>query len=518
MIFGFVTVWPLSFIRVRKINESIRLSEIIVRYDPEFIEVWALLAVLYPDGSEDKKTAANRVKTLRSFEKSDKNSIKQGISNLLGGKTSAKSFEDIEDIDDFDIISAIRVARSVSQQEDTNSYFRLMKIYTRRWPKVLQFKLLMGDVLNQTGSVEEGTKLIHSTLENDLMAQVANRIWKNRNPYQNLWLDPESFSIDLSRLSVPQKVAKKARLDKSINFTYEEKPKSAVESTIENDQQIYDGNIQPIAGPAVILPTIQEVEIPSELPDPLQENENLDPSPQESKQAINPGCSSGFFNFFGKLFGKQFGSRDTLDTIHEFVYKLDVNDADDRFPIYVVCSTIAGLTAKYGKNNKDFIDQEMRSVADAIENREGWNAMVFYPDEFQSSGKSLLDPQAIRNALIKLDQSLAQKGSMIGALLLVGGHDVVPFFTLSNPAMDDDLTIHSDAPYGSHEPSRFFDQQWQVGRIPGDNTNDPGLLLSQLRAIQNYHIAKLDQERSGIKKKSLKQNLRDQPCEHKGVQ
>jgi hypothetical protein len=86
------------------------------------------------------------------------------------------------------------------------------------------------------------------------------------------------------------------------------------------------------------------------------------------------------------------------------------------------------LTAKYGKNNKDFIDQEMRSAADAIENRNGWNAMVFYPDEFQANSKTVLDPQSIRNSIIKLDESLAQKGSMIGALLIVGGHDVVPFF------------------------------------------------------------------------------------------
>ena len=43
-----------------KTHDAIRLSELIVRYDPEFQEVWALLSVLYPDGSEERKAAKTR--------------------------------------------------------------------------------------------------------------------------------------------------------------------------------------------------------------------------------------------------------------------------------------------------------------------------------------------------------------------------------------------------------------------------------------------------------------------------
>ena len=87
-------------------DEAIRLSEIIVDHDPEFIEVWALLAALYPDASEQKKVAIQRQKILNSFKKQD-----------IAGQTSKnvsfrkKESIDIDDLDDFDILSAIRIIK-----------------------------------------------------------------------------------------------------------------------------------------------------------------------------------------------------------------------------------------------------------------------------------------------------------------------------------------------------------------------------------------------------------------------
>ncbi len=479
-----------------KKNEAIRLCEVIIRYDPEFIEVWELLAALYPQKSEDRKDAVSRVKLLKSFEKQDAAKNQKGLSTIFARKPGQKPFDDIEDVDDFDVLSAIRVARSELQQKDANSYFRMMKIYSRRWPKALQFKLLLGDAMNQSGNPDQGTKLIHSTLADDLLGQVANRIWKNDNRYQKLWVDPESLSIDVSRIEIPGNILKKAKLE-SLTTAADDgfKTSNSGEAQLDvKDVFVLPGTLQPL----------EENPIPEPI-EPLSLAEKAGDLPTEARMALNSGCLPSALGFVKQLFsGKTKTQPDSLDSIKEFVYKLDVNDADERFPVYVVLSTIAGLTAKYGKNNKDFIDQEMHSVADAVDNREGWNAVVFYPDEFQSNGKTVLDPQSIRNALIKLDETLSQKGSMIGAVLIVGGHDVVPFFTLANPAMDDDLSIHSDIPYGSHDLVRYYDQQWQVGRVPGDNTNDPGLLLSQLRSIQNHHISRFEMEQSKTRKKTTK--------------
>ena len=37
-------------------------------------------------------------------------------------------------------------------------------------------------------------------------------------------------------------------------------------------------------------------------------------------------------------------------------------------------SSVTNLNRKYGSNNKDFINQEMNAVAEAINNRKGWEA------------------------------------------------------------------------------------------------------------------------------------------------
>ena len=483
-----------------KLNEAIRLCEIILKTDPEFTEVWALVAVLYQDHSDERKKAALQVKRLKAYEREDQNRFSLG--NLFGRNSSLTAASELEGSDEFDVISAVRLARSSKQQEDINSYFRLLKIYLRRWPKAVQFKLLLGDMLVKVGKEEEGTRLIHSTIESDLLGQVANRIWNNKNPYADLWHDESVYMLNMERFPLPLKVLKKAKLDKLVAIPIENGD-GMVSLGIRmdpNDSTVLEAN----EGRSPSLSSLQPSELAEEsfLPEPIEIMTEPSENPSESKLSLRDGKSVQIFAGLGKFFGnKKKEQEGILDSIREFVYKLDVKDADDRFPVYVVMSTIAGLTAKYGKNNKDFIDREMRMVADTVGNRDGWNAMVFYPDEFQSNGKSLLDPQSIRNALIRLDQTLAEKGSMIGALLIVGGHDVVPFFSLANPAMDDDLSILSDVPYSSSDPAKIIDQQWQTGRIPGDKTNDPGLLLSQLRSIQDYHLAKYNDEQLVLKKK-----------------
>lgn len=492
-------------------DEAIRLSEIIVDHDPEFIEVWALLAALYPDASEQKKVAIQRQKILNSFKKQD-----------IAGQTSKNVFFrkkesiDIDDLDDFDILSAIRIIKKIGSGTDLSSCHRLLKIYTRRWPKAVQFRLMLGDVLNRMGNSEEGIQIIHATLENDLIGQVAYRLWKSENPYKDLWLDSDQLTLDISTLEIPAKVAKHSKLDKEYNLIVES----------ENDLDFQEQNrIKKAENTARTNLNTEETFNNHQVNDPsiISQEDYLDSSTRTTEKTKEPDREQSpiskktekkkelypsFFSIKGDIKNlikkneKKIGTA-TTDPIKEYVYKLNLEDADERFPVYVVLSTISGLTAKYGKNNKDFIDQEMRSVVDAVENREGWNAMVYYPDEFQSRSMTTMSAESIRASLIQLDQSLSAKGLMIGALLIVGGHDVVPFFTLNNPAMDDDLKIYSDVPYASSDSICFYDQHWQIGRIPGDNSNDPGLLLSQLREIQNHHMTRFNGQKSGENKNGI---------------
>ena len=118
-----------------KQNEAIRLCEVIVKFDPEFSEVWSLLAVMYPDKSDDRKDAAKRVKLLKSYSKQESRKINKGFPVIFGKKEASNSFDDIENVDDFDVLSAIQIAKNENQQKEPKSYFRIMEIYSRRWPK-----------------------------------------------------------------------------------------------------------------------------------------------------------------------------------------------------------------------------------------------------------------------------------------------------------------------------------------------------------------------------------------------
>ena len=494
-------------------KDAIRLCETIIAIDPEFIEIWKLLSILYPSQSEERKTALQRQKILDEFSRKKKGQTFGTKLSFWDNKKGPDLFTSLENNDDFDLLVSIKNAYSMLKDEDLTSDFRILRIYNRRWPNVLQFKLIIGDVMNRMGQTDEAIRLIHSTIKDDLLGQVADRIWDGKNPYKQIWLDSDSLGVDFSGMLVPEKIVKRARLEGIIasepedQISEKNKPNKITANTSINQEE----------SPAKISSEAEKAEEGEEseedsciiLPDNDKENkevapEKKDPTFDEEKIEVSKGISS-----WGNKIKIAFNTTDQSVSHHtsdgaeikSYIYKQNIANSDERFPVYVVLSSVIGLTAKYGSNNKEFINQEMHSVADAVKNRGGWDAMVYYPDEFQSGSAETMTADMIREALINLDKTLAEKGSMIGAVLIVGGHDVIPFFGLSNPTNDDDMTIYSDAPYGSTDKSRYYEQQWQVGRIPGDDSKDPGFLLSQLRRIQKYHIQKYTEEKASQKKK-----------------
>ncbi len=469
-----------------KINDAIRLSELIVRYDPEFEEVWGLLAVLYPEGSEERASAKRRKNLLKDNHPEPQG---KGTSiprlNLFRKKT-VSSTDRYQEVDDFDIFATLKIAKEGVQDGDRASYQRLMSIYMQRWPHVIAFKLLHGRFLNDGGFIAEGMKIIHATIESDLLGMVATRLWGPDHAYQHLFYKSSELSADIRSIPVSEKIVTAAGLTGLSSITIDGASEQESPATSEGSEESPD--VQPEVLDLNPEPNLEPESVEETVSDAKTITTVLDERRMALSQKKVPLCER-----IKSLFKKDVTPESVTD-LREYVYRLDVTNSDERFPIYVVMSTIGGLTAKYGKNNKDYIGREMQAVADAVDNREGWNSMVFYPDEFLTNGRACQDPILIKKELIKLDQILAEKGSMIGAVLIVGGADVVPFFSLKNPAMDDDLSIPSDAPYATFDEKRIFDQQWQLGRVPGDDSSDPGYLLSQLRAIQTHHFQLAENE------------------------
>ena len=491
--------------KLGEFENAIRLCELIVSEDPEFYEVWGLLAVLYPDMSPDRKLAEYRAKKLQGDDgKKDK-----GLKGLFGkGRKSGEDDIAIEN-DEFDILTAVSNARLLLNDDDRASGSRILNIYYRRWPKTIQFKLILGHILNQVGRDDEGMAIIQSAVNADVTGQVGKRIWPDANPYANLWVDPGLLQLEIDQMKLPVGVVRLAGLE-NLNFLVDENSYDMTPNVptvqFQQDEKARPAN----AAPAASAPEAEPQR--SDTAAPVRESGKDQQIFGEEKMNIEEtSIISGKNGLFG---GKTFSRRSKSEKlpIGEYVYRLKAQDADNRKPVYVIISSVSGLNRKYGANNKDFINNEMHAVADAISNRKGWSAQVYYPDEYATVGAGGATSQQIHQSLVKLDEQLKEKGQMIGALLIVGGDDVVPFFSLKNPTGDSDTTVPSDAPYGAVDSARCYEMQWPVGRIPGDGSKDPGLLLEQLRNIQDYHILRYSSQKTDDKQKKAAKAKKTGKC------
>jgi hypothetical protein len=161
-------------------------------------------------------------------------------------------------------------------------------------------------------------------------------------------------------------------------------------------------------------------------------------------------------------------------------------------PVYVILSTYSGMEQKYGKKTTEFVFKRLEELAAVINLKPTWEAITFFPDEFGSSNKFGLNPiksvnaWQIKLAINDLEAHLQKQSKMIGAILIIGGHEIVPFHNLPNPTDDSDKSVLSDNPY-STASGNYLLSEWLVGRFPDEAGADPGLILEQIRQIIDFH-------------------------------
>jgi hypothetical protein len=95
-------------------------------------------------------------------------------------------------------------------------------------------------------------------------------------------------------------------------------------------------------------------------------------------------------------------------------------------------------------------------------------------------GGAAYDAVAIAALVAQADQALERTGDRLESLLIVGGHEIVPFQLVANPTLyDGDEVVPSDCIYGTCNPYIQV-SDWPVGRLPGAVGDDPDLLLRLL--------------------------------------
>jgi len=187
--------------------------------------------------------------------------------------------------------------------------------------------------------------------------------------------------------------------------------------------------------------------------------------------------------------------RDELEQMANRLQQPGAIQSEGRFPVYVLFTSRIKLDEVYGNQSAEEILNEMSRIKENISQRKGWDSIIFLPDDPQWAGNFGVssadpeDPWQLKLSLADLDFALAKRGEMIGALLIVGGSEIIPFHHLPNPVDDDDADVPSDNPYGTRDEN-YFIPEWPVGRLPGGVGNDPQLLLSALRRIQKAYASK----------------------------
>ena len=345
-------------------------------------------------------------------------------------------------------LSGVTHLEVMRAQENTprRSLLNLAEHYHQRWPDCLQFMLTLAELLMEGGESVRGVALLHKAASKDVTGQVATRLWGNDHPYKNLW--PKHLTALISA-QIPSGVA--AYMGWNLLPSPKMPLDPAVLTTLSKSKPLSDpGPILETETSQDIQPKSGEASTPPETPTSVE-------SELESEQASRKRSNS-----------------------------------DGRFPIYVIFTTQKGLHKKFGVETTTILDDAMRKLVAELRKRLDWGATLVYADDPASMAQYGLkpvpaeDPWKLKLALVDLDDALGKRGARIGAVLIIGGPDVVPFHYLPNPTDDNDTDVPSDNPYATRDEN-YFVPEWPVGRLPCGSGKDPGLLLSILRAMGTHH-------------------------------
>jgi hypothetical protein len=349
----------------------------------------------------------------------------------------------------------------------------LAEHYASRWPNCLIFQLFLADAMMEGGESEEAVALLHKVAAADIAGQVVKRIWGPDHPYQSLW------PVDLSsRLEIPIPASVGSALG------WNQLPQGE-ENHLAADSQSESSTVETSPkGEAPTEPTLDSEKTPIFSSDVEEEI-----SKEIQKGAEHPSLSP-----HETLISVQ----TELEKVAAKLKKTHLLDTDGRFPVYVILTTRQGLERQYGPEGTLRIDQKLKELVSTIQKKEDWDATLVYADDPSSTAPFGIkpapanDPWQLKLVVKDLDDALKKQGELIGALLIAGGPEVIPFHNLPNPVDDEDPEVPSDNPYGTRDDN-YFIPEWPIGRIPGDASNDPDPLLGSIEEVIERHLADLEE-------------------------
>ncbi|MGW8249539.1 MAG: tetratricopeptide repeat protein, partial [Anaerolineales bacterium] len=308
----------------------------------------------------------------------------------------------------------------------------LAAFYRQRWSDCVMCTLALAEALMDSGDQDQAVALLHEASTKDITGQVARRLWGDNHLYHALWPADLEFELDIP---IPAAVG------------------SALGWNALPDSVVSIEQTQPV---------------------PVAQNSVKDAAPASEPTTENPAPVNRTSQETETL--RSFQAE--LERISARLNRPGLASTDGRFPIYVLLTTRRGMEKRFGAQSTTVIEGEMLRLVNTIQQRQDWGALLFYADEalcirsdknhplrLERPAARAEDPWAIKLALQDLDETLRKRGERIGAVLIVGGPEVVPFHHLPNPVDDGDADVPSDNPYGTTDEN-YFIPEWPVGRLP----------------------------------------------------
>jgi len=459
-----------------QINQAQRVAERLCDRDPEFLGAQELLAqIQYKVGNSSDSNSHNIIQALGgkvgTHEISGVNPLSMAR-QALQAKDMPRAEKHIQlaiaSESDSPLV-ALTHLRIIAKRKDTPlpAVQSLAQHFHKRWPECVQFILLLAESLMDSCDSDQAVALLHQAAAYDVSGQVVERLWGPDHPYVNLW--PKRLYAVIST-PIPASVASalgwnllesNIPSDNRVNQEGVKLEPISIKSSIPKIEQDPIGNSEKTSLPTLDTQIVDRQRIESSAPDDVL------PETLRSVQA-------------------------ELEHVGERLQKPELARSDGRYPTYIVFSTRRALEQNYGRAGFAMLDAAMQELAEVIRRKPEWGAIVFYPDdpacaaEMGTKPAQAGDAWALKLALADLDDALGKNGAMIGAVLIVGGPQVVPFHNLPNPTDDPDTEVPSDNPYATRDEN-YFIPEWPVGRLPNEAGTNPAGLLGNLQSITAFH-------------------------------
>ncbi len=447
----------------------------VVAADPEYVEAYDLMSVASRAAGDPLRATLARAgaRAVRKERPDDTGPswlghLNRAQAELEAGNTQAavRSAQEALLADPDIPLPALVMMRALEASGETSAAVATARAAHDRWPECVAFTLALGEDLLRRGENARAVEYLHRAASNDPVGRVAKRLLGRDNPYRTLW--SETLEADIAR-PIPAEVA--AILGDNRLATAG--PASAAPAPRKNPDETQVDAGTPVSAPAPVsvgedLETFPGTDGPA--PQPMPWESFRGPDPGDDQTGESPDLAR---------------IREDLDRMAARLRSPQAStEIDRRRPAYIILSSRTRLIQQLGQDRFDRIDEAALALAAAVATRPDWTAHVVYPDDPASLKPFRLTPVDPGNAwqmklrLADLDRSLARKGEMIGAVLIVGGDAIVPFHQLPNPTDDDDQTVASDNPYGTTDEN-YLAPEWPVGRLPLENDAD---LLARLLA------------------------------------